>query len=87
MAVLSQGEAGAELTAGVGAGQHSPTCKWVGIGQVVTREVNEGAVLGMDELRLGGYVAGVLHGVGRVDDIHLQKWKGGPDVSGEWTCT
>lgn len=28
-------------------------------------------MLGMDELRLGGYVAGVLHGVGRVDDIPL----------------
>ena len=59
----------------------------MGVGQVVTREVNEGAVLGVDELWLGSYVAGVLHWVGRVDDIHLQKWKGSLDVSGEWTCT
>lgn len=28
-----------------------------------------------------GSVAGVLHGLA-VDDIHLQKWKGSPDVSG-----
>ena len=53
----------------------------------MTREVNEGAVLGVDKLRLGSYVAGVLHGVGCVDDIHLQKWKGSPDVCGEWICT
>ena len=59
----------------------------MGVGQVVTREVNEGAVLGVDKLRLGSYVAGVLHGVGCVDDIHLQKWKGSPDVCGEWICT
>lgn len=58
-------------------GSHSPTCERVGVGQVVTREINEGAVLRVDELRLGGHVAGVLHGVGRVDHVHLRQTQKG----------
>lgn len=54
------------------ASAHSPTCERVGAGQVVTREVDEGMVLRVDELGLRGHVAGVLHGAGRVDDVHLQ---------------
>lgn len=53
------------------AAAHNPTCERVGAGQVVTREVNEGMVLRVDKLRLGSHVAGVLHGAGRVDDVHL----------------
>lgn len=38
----------------------------------------------MDELRLRGHVAGVLHGVGRVDDVHLQRrHKGSLNVSAD----
>ena len=55
------------------AAAHNPTCERVGAGQVVTREVNEGMVLRVDKLRLGSHVAGVLHGAGRVDDVHLQQ--------------
>ena len=51
------------------ASAHSPTCERVGAGQVVTREVDEGMVLRVDELGLRGHVAGVLHGAGRVDDV------------------
>lgn len=51
----------------------SPTCEGVGAGQVVPREVNEGAVLGVHELRLRGHVAGVLHGAGRGNDAHLHR--------------
>lgn len=39
----------------------------------MAREVNEGMVLRMHELRLGSQVAGVFHGVGRVDHVHLQQ--------------
>lgn len=63
---------------GHGASSHSPTCERVGIGQVVTREINEGAVLGVDELRLRGHVAGMVHGVGRVDHVHLGRDRGQP---------
>ena len=51
---------------------HGPTCERVGAGQVVAREIDEGMALRVDELRLGGHVAGVLHGAGRVNDVHLQ---------------
>lgn len=40
-------------------------------GQVVAREVDEGVVLGVDELWLCSHVAGVVHGLSCVDDIHL----------------
>lgn len=30
-------------------------------------------MLRVNELRLGGHVAGVLHGSGRVEDVHLQQ--------------
>lgn len=53
----------------------SPTCKWVRIGQVVTRQVHKGSMLRVDKLWLGSHVVGVFHGVGRVDHIHLQQRK------------
>lgn len=56
-----------------GASPPSPTCERVRVGQVVTREINEGAMLGVNELGLGGHVAGMFHGVGCVDHIHLQQ--------------
>lgn len=56
-----------------GGGARSPTCKRMGVGQGVTREIDEGAMLRVDELRLGSHVAGVLHGAGRVDHIHLRQ--------------
>lgn len=63
----------------VGAPPHRPTCKGVGVGQVVTRQVHEGAMLGVHELRLRGHVAGVLHGTGRVDHVHLQQTQWQPE--------
>lgn len=39
----------------------------------MTREVDEGMVLWVDELGLRCHVAGVLHGAGCVDDVHLQQ--------------
>lgn len=51
----------------------SPTCEGVGAGQVVPREVDEGMVLRVHELRLRGHVAGVLHGAGRGNDAHLHQ--------------
>lgn len=53
----------------------SPTCKWVRIGQVVTRQVHKGSMFRVDKLRLSSHVAGVFHRVGCVDHIHLQKIK------------
>lgn len=61
----------------------------MGAGQVVTREVDEGMVLRVDELGLRGHVAGVLHGAGRVDDVHLkhrhtQRPECGPGAGGQF---
>lgn len=53
----------------------SPTCKWVRIGQVVTRQVNKGAMFRVDKLWLGSHVIGVFHRVSCVDHIHLQRTK------------
>ena len=39
------------------------------------REVDERAMLRVDKLRLRGHVVGMLHGVGRVDHVHLQRGK------------
>lgn len=50
------------------------TCKGVRIGQVVARQVNEGAMLRVDELRLCGHVAGMFDGAGCVD--HVDLWQG-----------
>lgn len=68
----------------VGAPPHSATCKGVRVGQVVARQVHEGAMLGVNELRLRGHVAGVLHGAGRVDHAHLQqRHNGSPNAEAD----
>lgn len=41
------------------------------VGQVVTREINERVVHGVNELRLRGDVISVFHRVSGVDDVHL----------------
>lgn len=41
----------------------------------------------MNKLGLGGHVAGVFHGVGRVDHVHLQqRQKGSLNVPERQTC-
>lgn len=50
----------------------------------MARQVHEGAMLGVNELRLRGHVAGVLHGAGRVDHAHLQqRHNGGPNAEAD----
>lgn len=41
----------------------------------------------MDELRLGGHVAGVFHGVGRVDHVYLRQRQSSLSVSERRTCS
>lgn len=53
----------------------SPTCKWVRIGQVVTRQVHKGSMFRVDKLWLGSHVVGMFHRVDCVDHIHLQQRK------------
>lgn len=43
------------------------------IDQVVTGQIHRGVVHGVNEVGLHHGVVGVLHGIGRVDNIHLRK--------------
>lgn len=43
------------------------------IDQVVTRQIHRGVVHGVNEVGLHHGVVGVLHRIGRVNNIHLRK--------------
>lgn len=43
------------------------------IDQVVTRQIHRGVMHGVNEVGLHHGVVGVLHGVGCVDDVHLER--------------